>query len=174
MRMVSKWVVSENYNKNFPNSDFLLSKAKYSRRVCHLNVPYELQQGDTNQYRVALKLVLKKEIKQAKTQFNSTQKDKKWGVSNPDKPGSALAEELNRFYLRFDSHDFNKELTKFKISPVGSQINIECDVWRTLEQRYARKSHGPDRFSGQLLRKCAMFLSCFKLLYYGKNPLWFQ
>lgn len=57
--------------------------------------------------------------------------DKKTGVPNLDKPDSVLAEELNRFYLRFNwfylrfnSHDFSNELAKFRISSVGRQINF--------------------------------------------------
>ena len=43
-------------------------------------------------------------------------KDKKKGVFNSNKSDSILAEELNQFYLRFDSHDFTDELSKFRVA----------------------------------------------------------
>ncbi len=86
--------------------------------------------------------------------------DKKETVSNTDKSGYTLAEELNQFYLRFDSTDFYDELSKFREAPVSSRIQIdEISVWSTFEKINARKCHGPDGISGRLIKCCAPFLS---------------
>ena len=74
-----------------------------------------------------------------------------------DKPDSVLVEELNLFYLRFDSKDFKAE---FRVKSKWSPILIgESDVWKTLEPTSIRKSQGLDHISGRLLRNCALFLS---------------
>lgn len=82
--------------------------------------------------------------------------DKKKGIVTSDKPDSDLVEELNQFYLRFDSHEFNDDLAEFRIESEGSQISLdEIDVWKTLEQTSIRKSQGPDCI--RLLKNCALF-----------------
>lgn len=78
---------------------------------------------------------------------------------------TALAEELNQFYVRFDCHDFSEDLSKFREAPEGSKIQIsEMDVCRILEGTDQRKSPGPDASA----KNCGLFLcdifSCiFKL-----------
>lgn len=49
--------------------------------------------------------------------------DKKW-VFNSDKSESALAEEFNKFYLRFDSYDFTNEPSEFRVVSEGSQVLV--------------------------------------------------
>lgn len=63
-------------------------------------------------------------------------------VSNADKSDSTLAEELNQFYLRFDSKDFSDDLSKFRAA------TDEINVWSTSEKTNALKTHGPDGISG--------------------------
>lgn len=76
-------------------------------------------------------------------------------------------EELNQFYSRFDSHEFNDDLAEFRIEAEGSQILIdEIDVWKTLEQTSIRKSQGPDHISGRLLKNCALFLNSIFTLHF--------
>ncbi|KAG7499465.1 hypothetical protein JOB18_039315 [Solea senegalensis] len=138
-------------------------------------------QGDISEQKEAQKLV-KREIKLAKMQYkdkvqdefrmgNSRSawrgiksmmgiQDKKKRVSNSDKSDSTLAEELNQFYLRFDSIDFSGELSKFREVPVSSGIQIdEISVWSNFGKTNPRKSYGPDGISGRLLKCCAPFLS---------------
>jgi len=74
--------------------------------------------------------------------------DKKKSVAAYDKSDSDVAEELNQFYSRFESHEFNDDLAEFRFECEGSQILIdEIDVWKTLEQMSIRKSQGPDCIS---------------------------
>ncbi len=39
--------------------------------------------------------------------------DKKRELFNPDKPDSVLADELNQFYVRFDTHNHSDKLAGF-------------------------------------------------------------
>ncbi|XP_039509538.1 uncharacterized protein LOC120464222 [Pimephales promelas] len=139
------------------------------------------QQNDIYKKRETQRLV-KNEIKLAKSQFKDKvedqlkngnaycawrgikamvgMSDKKKSVAAYDKSDSDVAEELNQFYSRFDSHEFNDDLAEFRIESEGSQILIdEIDVWKTLEQMSIRKSQGPDCISGRLLKNCALFLT---------------
>lgn len=69
-------------------------------------------------------------------------------------------EELNQFYVRFDSHNFSDKLAEFRVASEGSQIvTDEFEVMRTLEHTNGKKSHRPDYISGPLLKNCAPFLS---------------
>lgn len=74
--------------------------------------------------------------------------DRKKMVYHPNKSDTTLAEEFNQFYVRFDCHDFSKELCKFREAPEGSMIQIdEIDVWRILEETDPRESSRPDGIS---------------------------
>ena len=177
IKFCEEMIIPKKIIKLYPNNKPWVSKSlKNSLNRKKL----AFHQGDIDQQREAKKLV-KKELKLAKIQYkNKVEEELKNGssrsawrgiksmvgmqdtkkcLSDPHKSDSALAEELNQFYLRFDSHDFSNELSEFRGAPVSSQIQIdEMDVWRTLEQTNVRKSQGPDCISGRLLKNCGLFL----------------
>ena len=74
------------------------------------------------------------------------------------KTDSELADEMNDFYARFDTHDFSAEHSSIRetVSTADSDITIDEEAvlyrFKTINQR---KSSGPDNVSGRLLKSCA-------------------
>lgn len=64
------------------------------------------------------------------------------------------------FYSRFDSFDFNDELSKFRNGPLVCKIKIDqAKVCKSLGHIKERKSPGPDGLGGKLLKRCSRQLS---------------
>ncbi len=68
----------------------------------------------------------------------------------------SYANELNTFYARFDCHDFKCEIEDVCLKlPLCEDITItESDVLLSFKHLNARKSSGPDKLSGFLLKEC--------------------
>ncbi len=82
------------------------------------------------------------------------------GVSLPNMSEAELAKQLNTFYTRFDSVDFNDELSHFRNGPAGFKIKIDqATVCKSLSHINERRRPGPDGLGGKLLKRCAWQLS---------------
>lgn len=97
----------------------------------------------------------------------------------------ALAEELNKFYSRFDVHDFSKEIADLKQSlsePSAPTPSFSVQsVENTFKHCKARTSPGPDNITSRMLINCAeqlapIFAYIFNMsLYQQRVPdLWKQ
>lgn len=75
------------------------------------------------------------------------------GVAISDKH---LAQDLNSFYLRFDTYNFSNEILtlKKKLQCTRSPLN-ELSVVQSFRRTKVRKSPGPDSICGRLLHSCA-------------------
>ena len=82
---------------------------------------------------------------------------KKCPISLAGRTDSELANDLNIFYNRFNTHDFNKELSVYRNAcPEQNELHVDrdkvCKLFRGVKER---KSPGPDNIGGQLLKNCA-------------------
>lgn len=143
------------------------------------------KQGDSIRYKEANKQV-RNEVKLAKLRYKEKietmftngkshvawdgvksiigTKQKRKCISLGGKSDYELADAFNSFYVRFDNHDFSRELSDYRgnsviqSTPVKIQIN-EADVRSCFSQVKVRKSPGPDHIGGRLLKNCAEQLS---------------
>ena len=75
------------------------------------------------------------------------------------------ANQLNKFYCRFDNHDFSSELNCLNGSLSDKHINFECpsisydDVYRVFGSLKGNKACGPDRIKSTTLKMCRESLS---------------
>ena len=83
-----------------------------------------------------------------------------------------LAQSLNDFYVRFDTHDFSEMHSEIRNSllsaPPSSSFFNEDDVIKCFKRCNPRKGSGPDHIGGRLLNTCAeqlgsVFYSIFNL-----------
>ena len=69
---------------------------------------------------------------------------------------SALANDLNRFYARFDTQDFSDECNILCESLISCPVTVdEWDVVKCLSRINPRKAPGPDGLKGRVLKVCA-------------------
>ena len=69
---------------------------------------------------------------------------------------SALANDLNRFYARFDTQDFSDECDTLCQSLISCAVNVdEGDVVKCLPRINPRKVPGSDGLRGCVLKVCA-------------------
>ena len=72
---------------------------------------------------------------------------------------SALANDLNRFYARFDTQDFSDECNTLCQSLISCPVNVdEGDVVKCLSRINPRKVPGSDGLRGRVLKVCAEHL----------------
>ena len=122
------------------NSEINIAKANYTRKIEDLfnsNNPSDAWKG--------LKVLLGTETKRKDPAIVCT-------------PGSA--ERLNKFYARFDNHDFSNEhrnlLTHLKSSLSGQELHslpTEA-VQKVLARVNVKKASGPDKISAKLIKSC--------------------
>ena len=69
---------------------------------------------------------------------------------------SALANDLNRFYARFDTEDFSDEYNTLCESLNSCTVTVdEGDVVKCLSRINPRKAPGSDGLKGRVLKVCA-------------------
>ena len=131
--------------KSDVSREILNAKQKYKEKLesnFHANKPKEAWQ-----------------CMQTMTDYKRRRDEPFGSVDDPKK----VAEELNSFYCRFDTHDFadvtealKTELRQCEDEPV---IVDENEVFLQLKGVNSRKASGPDGISGKILRNCARELT---------------
>ena len=66
------------------------------------------------------------------------------------------ADDLNRFYARFDVRDFSEDCATLCETIVPEQLDLsETDVVTSFSRLNSHKASGPDGLKGSTLRNCA-------------------
>ena len=133
------------------NKEIRSAKFEYKRKIENL-----FEKGNLKDAWRGLKVLIGSDKKQSEPQLLSS-------------PGSA--DRLNRFYGRFDVHDFSPEIDNLKNS-LKSKVSDYHDavfgipedhIHKALNKIKIKKASGPDKISGKLLKSCKS--SLFQIIY---------